>query len=124
MQHYTDLNTIQHIYQIRNNVWPVGRADFAKALTVEGGPGFESHKLHIILINKPWPIKGCHVATHDWATWHPNTCPNDAMCQNTIRLQLPIKNAMSSHATSVYGRMASATSACTNCTVSFPFLHV
>jgi hypothetical protein len=30
-------------------MWPVGRADFTKDLTGRGGPGFESHRLHIIL---------------------------------------------------------------------------
>jgi hypothetical protein len=68
-------------------VWRVGWVDFAK-LCMGGGPGFDPHGLHNIL-NKQ-PITGCHVAAHDWATWHQTICQNNATCHNMIRPNLPI----------------------------------
>jgi hypothetical protein len=38
----------------------------------EGGRGFDSRARHIILHKTYQPTTGCHVAAHDWATWHIN----------------------------------------------------
>jgi hypothetical protein len=56
----------------------------------KGGPGFNPHGLHIILKQQPNAIQGCHVAAHDWATWHQNICQDNATCHQMIRPNLPI----------------------------------
>jgi hypothetical protein len=37
---------------------------------------------HIILHKTYEPTTGCHVAAHDWATWHINNQPKYAKCQS------------------------------------------
>ena len=66
----------------------IGQMDFVKALHQWGGPGFESHGIHIILTQKP--IQQCHVAAHDWAMWHHTINQNNAMCHIAIRPHLSI----------------------------------
>ena len=68
------LNIIKHIWYIRNTVWASGSPHSTKAWNHRGGPGFDPHGLHKILNNKPLSIMGCHVAAHDWATWHHTIC--------------------------------------------------
>jgi hypothetical protein len=46
--------------------------------------GFESPGLHKILY-KPLANMGCHVAAHDWATWHLYIPTKHATCQLMIR---------------------------------------
>jgi hypothetical protein len=118
----TNLNIIKHIWFIRNTVWASGSPHSTKARNHRGGPGFDPHGLHKILNNKPLPITGCHVAAHDWATWHQPfvkmmprvTSSFDHICQS--------KTATSSHATSAY-IMVSATSSYGPCHVSLYGLH-
>jgi hypothetical protein len=53
---------------------------------VGGGHGVESGGLQIILYNQP--ITRCHVAAHDWATWHRTT--NQILPCVVIHPHLPI----------------------------------
>jgi hypothetical protein len=89
----------------------------AKALHGGGGPGFESHGLHknFEQQTKTKPIKGCHVAAHDWATWHHTICQKCHVSQydspncQPIKLphHLPHQHVRSSHI-SMYGHATSA----------------
>jgi hypothetical protein len=47
----------------------------------EGGRGFDSRANHINFTQNHQPTTGCHVAAHDWATWHLNNQPKHATCQ-------------------------------------------
>ena len=89
---YTNLKTLIYIYTTRNRWRCNGRRRFVKSLHSGGGPGVEPRGLPIILHTTNEPILGCHMAAHDWATWHPiidqQNChvstPNSTMPTNQI----------------------------------------
>jgi hypothetical protein len=81
-------NTFYCISYIRNNVWCSGQAILLRRCMMERGPGVEPHGPIKFLTNQTLdqkPINRCHVAALDWATWHPNICPNHAMCHHNTR---------------------------------------
>jgi hypothetical protein len=109
------LNINKLTYILSHNQWSVGRTVFAKALC--GGEVWGSNPTdsNIILHNNKKPIKGCHVAAHDWATWHLTINQRDATCRSLIRPTVNQQMLATSPHVRSYG---SATSACTDCTES------
>jgi hypothetical protein len=79
----TNLNIIQHINHIRTTMWANGSPHSTKSFP-KGEVTGSNPVDYTILINKPKPIKGCHVAAHDWATWHHNICQEIATCRQLI----------------------------------------
>jgi hypothetical protein len=81
----------------------------AKYLTCPSrGRGFDPRGLHPF-----YTLEGCHVAAHDWATWHHTTCQKMTRVSNLIHppvchIACPV--SMPTHLPSLYGR--------TDCTVS------
>jgi hypothetical protein len=53
------------------------------------GHGFDPRR-HTKLLHNHKPITGCHVAAHDWATWHLTNQPIYATCQLLIGPCLPL----------------------------------
>jgi hypothetical protein len=105
-------------------MWPIGRADFVKALAGGEVRGSNPTDSKTILINKPKrPIPGCHVAAHDWATWHPIICPITATCRITFT-QLPTNTLPHHHVWSIHITYGQAMSACTDMPRQHPYgLH-
>ena len=93
----------------------------AKVLCVGEVRGSNPMDSNIILHNNQKPIKGCHVAAHDWATWHPITWPNNATCRDIICPQQPTKlcHIITCHV--IVRSYDPATSSCTDCTISVIF---
>jgi hypothetical protein len=81
-------NINQTTYITRNNVWRAGRVAITKMLHACRGHGVESVDCIKFLYNQP--IIGCHVAAHDWATWHCTTKQKTTTCRNVIHPNLPI----------------------------------
>jgi hypothetical protein len=82
---YMNLKTLIYIYTTRNRWRCNGRRRFVKSLHSGGGLGVEPRGLPIILHTTNEPIPGCHVAAHDWATWHPIIAQKTATCRHLIR---------------------------------------
>jgi hypothetical protein len=114
---YTNLKTLMHIYTTRNRWRCNGRRRFVKSLHSGGGLGVEPRGLPIILHSTNEPISGCHVAAHDWATWHPIIAQKTATCRHLIRqpsTNQKLSTSLLPHHHTVC--MTPAMSACTNCT--------
>jgi hypothetical protein len=50
-----------------------------------GRSGGRTPRTPIVLHNNHKPIKGCHVAAHDWTTWHLTISQRNAMCHHLIQ---------------------------------------
>jgi hypothetical protein len=70
LTHSLTLNKFKPVYISSHKRWSVGWMAFAKALCGGEVRGLNPTDSNIILYNNNKPIKGCHVATHDWAMWH------------------------------------------------------
>jgi hypothetical protein len=81
-----------------NNIFPYhnkyhrGGERLAQPLPVHS-PAYRKSRVrlpaHTKLLNNHKPITGCHVAAHDWATWHLNHQPKHATCQSLIGPHVP-----------------------------------